>query len=173
SVLYGFDSATPDIYSGTNLGGYELQSLNISLGGYTTTLTNPGYPSGVILVGDNNSLDSYGVVFVNGGPIFSGLINGWQLQSGDFSISSGNTTAWSNDSLILSTSLLNSLPYSSLSLTFVGAPDTVRHPGQFGGQFTTTPFSITVVPEPSTFVLLGAGTLSLFAYVWRRRNLAA
>ena len=30
--------------------------------------------------------------------------------------------------------------------------------------------TITLVPEPSTFVLLGVGTIILFAYVWRRRR---
>jgi len=33
--------------------------------------------------------------------------------------------------------------------------------------------NITPIPEPSTFTLLGIGTLGLFGYAWRRRNRAA
>jgi len=40
------------------------------------------------------------------------------------------------------------------------------------GAFSIDDFRFTAVPEPSTFVLLGMGAISLLAYAWRRRRLS-
>jgi hypothetical protein len=43
----------------------------------------------------------------------------------------------------------------------------------YGEQSTVCTFQATVIPEPSTLVLLGIGALGLLAYGWRRRKRVA
>lgn len=151
---YGFDTATPDLSASLALGLYELQSLSITLGGFTTTLTNPGPTQSAIVIAQDNAIDAYSVTTGLTGAVFSGLINGFQLQYARFSLSAGVTTSWTDDSLVLSTGVLNALGNRAVELTFVEGP--------LGSNvFSTGPYSVTVVPEPSMALLMALGLAAL------------
>lgn len=151
---YGFDTATPDLNAASVFGLYELQSLSVTLGGFTTTLTNPGPTQSGISITDNAAIDAYTVTTGLTGSVFSGLINGFQLQYARFSISDGVTTSWNGDSLVLSASQLNAIQFTAIELTFTEGP--------LGSNiFQTRPFSVTVVPEPSTALLMAMGLAGL------------
>jgi autotransporter-associated beta strand protein len=64
--------------------------------------------------------------------------------------------------------LVELMAYSSETGTFAGVTGL---PAGYKLQYNAT--ELDLVPEPSTFVLLGAGAVSLLAYAWRRRTRTA
>jgi hypothetical protein len=158
---YEFDNATVDRNGSIKLGLYELTSLSITLDGQSTYLTNPGYPQGRISISDNGQLDGYSVQALDGGPSFSGPINGYTLRSGGFGLSSISLTSWDSDALITSLEVLNGQRYSSVFLRFNGAEVTRLGTNGFGDDFT--PYKVSVissVPEPTSLALCFAGILT-------------
>ena len=73
---------------------------------------------------------------------------------------SGNATFSLITMTLTSMGNLSAWPGVGGGASFLGA-------GTFQVQYTFTP-----VPDPSTFVLLGIGAVSLLAYGWRRQRLA-
>lgn len=164
-IQYGFDTSTADIDNTSPFKGrYEIQSLNITMGGYTTTLTNPGPSQSQIVVTNDaptptGPFDAYVVAVNPAGSVFSGLVNGFQLEAASFLVTDGigGDTVWSDDSLVLSTSLLNSLTLGSLGLVFTG----ITLDATIGNSLKPIPFSIAVIPEPSTGLLMALGLVGL------------
>jgi PEP-CTERM motif len=158
-IRYGFDTSTPNAGNGL----YELQSLNVTMGGFTTTLTNAGLSQSIIRIfnrvpGPAPAFDVYAVGVNSVGSVFSGLVNGFHLEAGSFLVTAGQgIDTWSDESLILSTSLLNSLTQGSLRLVFTG----ITLDATPFNSFQPISFSIAVVPEPSTGLLMALGLVGL------------
>lgn len=164
-IRYGFDTTTADLNPSPSSGRYELQSLSVTVGAFTATLTNPGPSQSVLTILDNsNGIDAYSVATNPVGSSFSGLLNGFQLQSAGFTVSDGVSTTWSGDSLVLNASLLNALTYTSMQLVFAQGTLASTPPAVPSGfQLLPRPFSITSVPEPSSGLLIVIGLVALAA----------
>jgi len=61
-------------------------------------------------------------------------------------------------------------PYSFNSNNFVAIGQSVELQWVQGNGFSFDNFTVTVIPEPSTFALLGIGGLALVGFGWRRKQ---
>ena len=144
---------TPDPNSGlsypltSNPSGTKLAGAP-AYGGTFTSVTVPA--NGSYYLVDSSQVYSDAteapVVLTSGLSPYTGVGNA------TFSLITGTTTSMGN---------LSSWPTLGGGASFLGA-------GTFQVQYTFTP-----VPEPSTFVLLGIGVVSLLAYARRRRSRTA
>jgi hypothetical protein len=122
-----------------------------STGGFALTLDNGGSLSTIDVAGTHTISAP---VVLNNDAIISG--------TGTLSLSGGITGSYD---LAVETNLTaTSIQVDTLTL---GAGATVTIQAIPGGPLGNT---ITAIPEPSTFVLLGMGVISLLVYAWRLRS---
>jgi hypothetical protein len=59
---------------------------------------------------------------------------------------------------------------STAAVNILSAGFSVNPEMSYSGQIAWDDISLSIVPEPSTLIILGIGTVSLLAYPWRRRK---
>ena len=124
-----------------------------SSGGFALTLDNSGSVSTIDVEG-NHTISA--PVVLNNDATISG--------TGTLTLSGGITGSY--DLEVDSNLTATSIQVDTLT---IGSGATVTIQAILGGPLALRD-SLKSVPEPSTFVLLGMGTLSLLAYTWRRRK---
>ena len=163
--IYTFDSATSARAGSTSTFAVfdALKNLSFTLGSYAATST--GAPE--IQVDNNPPLpdhDRYSVLSRASDGLTGAMVSGLALDSFGFRLDDSTNTVFS-DALILPTSLnLANFDNRQFFIFFTDGTS----PSVVSGRIT----SLRAVPEPSSVVMLGVGTLSLLGYGLRRRRTA-
>ena len=166
--------------SASNISAFDLflQSVspNINSGNFSISLTSAVIGATAAAAGQNPDAISTTSPYSNSGARATNGVDQGFSYSADQTITGGNFTL---ETLRISYSF-SSLPSAGTSFTFTttpsglgGAPGTYFYSNNFA-TFNTinTPasFTVSVVPEPSTYTLVGCGILAMLtAAGWRRR----
>jgi hypothetical protein len=164
SVLYTFDSTAPN-GSGpgavdSTSGSYAMLNLEIRLGDQFTSASGAGMSNGISLFNDTGPYIEDGYEALSVGP-FSGQIFGRDIHYFVFQLTDKNHTMFSDTSLPLSPDFAAAADYQHVGfyfpdLTSFSLVEFAAMPAE-----QRTPFTLNLVPEPSSLMLILSGGVFL------------
>lgn len=154
---YTFDSLTPDLDPDPTRGQYALTASSVTLGGYTAT----GIAGNIIVIDNLPGIgpDSLSIVL---SPMSGAAIGSFSPELFTFGLGEPTGIPFSSDALPL-TPCVACVSFSSNSYVWLFGSQRTE---SVSGRIT----ALTVVPEPSTWLMFGTGLVGLLGYVWRRRT---
>lgn len=158
----------------TGTGSFKLTSLDSSSPTAVTVISGTHTVDASILLQRNLLVSDSGSLTVSGNISDGGHAMSLTLDGGGELILSGNNTYTGGTVVKTGTLILdsNTAIANGTSLT-IGAGGTFLFDPSEAGSPITNSASTVAVPEPSTFVLLGAGVIGMLRWGWRKRTHSA
>lgn len=172
----GYQSGVADNWSGWSFAGYVINGTNAAPDGFAGPSHLNQFQEYKGWIGQNTGIEmTPGYTYTLSGDVNPGNYSGTPL-SALFSVEYADNST-TTDSTRFGYDTFTGFTQStwankSVSATYTGDPGKylcvwVQMGGNYGGLDNLV---VTVTPEPSVIVLLGAGLVGLLAYAWRKRR---